>query len=78
MLNSSGARPDLFPVPADVEVFHRAGAGKDVFIIGNYSTSAAKVKLPEAMEDVLAGGRSSVVELPAFGVAVLLRSAAGQ
>ena len=76
MLNSSGARPDLFPVPAAVEVFHRAGDGKDVFIIGNYSTSATTVKLPEAMEDVLTGDHSGVVKLPAFGVAVLLRRSA--
>jgi beta-galactosidase len=74
MLNSSGARPDLFAVPATVEVFHRAGAGKDVFIIGNYSTSATKVKLPESMENVLTGDRSGVVDLPAFGVAVLLKT----
>jgi beta-galactosidase len=76
MLKSSGAQPDLFPVPAAVEVFHRAGAGKDVFIIGNYSTSATKVKLPENMKDVLTGSQAGVVELPAFGVAVLLRTSA--
>jgi beta-galactosidase len=75
MLNSSGARPDLFPVPADVEVFHRAGAGKDVYVIGNYSTSATNVKLPESMENVLSGEPSDMVDLPAFGVAVLLRTA---
>lgn len=73
MLNSSGARPDLFPVPTGVQVFHRVGNGKDVFILGNYSTSAAEVKLPETMDNVLEGGRDSAVNLPAFGVAVLLR-----
>lgn len=77
MLNGSGARPDLFPVPANVEVFHRAGEGKEVFIVGNYSTSATKVKLPETMNDVLKGQRSSAVDLPPFGVAVLLKTSAG-
>lgn len=74
MLNGSGARPDLFPVPDDVQVFHRAGAGKDVFIVGNYSPRAATVNLPQEMEDVLTGGRTGTLDLPAFGVGVLVRT----
>jgi beta-galactosidase len=76
MLNSSGARPDLFPVPSGVEVFHRTGSGKDVFVIGNYSTAAKTVKLPAILENVLTGESSNAVELPAFGVAVLLHKTA--
>jgi beta-galactosidase len=76
MLKNAGARADLFPVPATVEVFRRVGAGKDVFIVGNYSTSPTKVDLPETMENVLTGDRSDAVQLPAFGVAVLVRKSA--
>ncbi|WP_188758548.1 beta-galactosidase [Edaphobacter acidisoli] len=72
MLKGSAASPDLFPVPEGVEVFHRRGADKNIFIVGNYSTSPTHVKLPRSMQDVLAGKESETLNLPAFGVAVLM------
>ena len=73
MLKESGASPDLFPVPAGAEVFRRIGAGKEVFIVGNYSTEAVNATLPQAMRNVLDGNESTTLSLPPFGVAVLVR-----
>jgi beta-galactosidase len=70
-VNASGAKADLFPVPEGVEVFHRSGAGKDVFIVGNYTTETQTVKLPSPMRNVLDGGTSASLTLAPFGVAVL-------
>jgi beta-galactosidase len=72
MLKVSGVKPALGAVPDAVEVCHRAGGGKDVFILVNHSRAPQKVTLPRAMRPVLGGGEAvSTVELPARGVEVL-------
>jgi beta-galactosidase len=73
MLKESGGSPDLFPVPAGAEVFRRVGAGKEVFVVGNFSTEAVNAKLPQAMRNVLNGNESTTLSLPPFDVAVLVR-----
>jgi beta-galactosidase len=72
MLKASTASPDLFPVPSGVEVFRRSGAGKEVFIVGNYSTKEVNAKLPRPMRNVLDGNDSTTLNLPPFGVAILM------
>lgn len=73
MVKKSGVSPDLFPVPTGVEVFRRTGAGKEIFILGNYSTESANVKLPLSMRNVLNENESTTLTLPPFGIAVLER-----
>ena len=60
-----------FAVPADVELMTREGNGRRIVILINHSRAARRVALPHAMTNILDGGRVSVVDLPAEGVAVL-------
>ncbi|WP_321477974.1 beta-galactosidase [uncultured Paludibaculum sp.] len=72
MLRVSAVKAALGPVPDAVEVCHRAGGGKDVFIVINHSKTAQRVVLPRAMRALLSGSAAaSVVDLPARGVEVL-------
>ena len=52
----------------------RQGQGRSIVILINHGTRERTVKLPEAMTDVLAGGRVRSVTLPAQGVVVLSRT----
>ena len=71
MMEQSQVTPDLFAVPQKVEVYRRSGAGRDVYILDNFSTREQSVTLPAAMKDVLMDKDVSTVQLPAYGVAVL-------
>lgn len=71
LLHDSGARPDLFPVPAGVEVYRRAANHRQIFIVENDSPQEQTVALPAAMRNVLTGERVSTATLPVYGVAVL-------
>lgn len=71
MTEISGVKPALGEVPAGVEVLPRAGSGKRVFILVNFSKSSQTVSLPSEMMDVLNGGAKSSVELSTYGVSVL-------
>lgn len=62
--------------PAGVKVSRRVGAGREVFVITNFSKGAQEIALSGAMTDVLAGGEVTAVELPRYGVAVLSRALA--
>ena len=62
-----------FAVPQDVELMTREGDGRSIVILINHGREARSVTLPEAMTDILEGGRKSAVTLPAEGVAVLQR-----
>lgn len=70
MVQQSGLTPVLEAVPAKVDVAIRSGEGKRIFILTNYDTAPQTITLPKAMHNVLAGGETSSVTLPRFGVAV--------
>ncbi len=74
MLNESSLKPDVFPVPQDVEVYRRVGRDHDVFIVDNSSTQAQTISLPAAMNDVLTDRTVHSVQLPVYGVAVLVQT----
>jgi beta-galactosidase len=73
MLESSGVKPALGPVPEGVEVSRRIGEGREVFLIVNHTKTRQEVPLPRAMRAVL-GGVSGVtaLDLPPRGVEILL------
>jgi beta-galactosidase GanA len=78
MLNDSGAQPDLFPVPAGVEVYRRAGSGREVFIVENDGQEEKTVELPAAMTDALTGETVRTMKLPVYGIAVLKTADSGK
>jgi beta-galactosidase len=71
MLTKSGAQPDLFHVPAGVEVYRRVGTGRQIFIVENDGHDEQTVELPSAMNDLLTGENVQTLKLPVCGVAVL-------
>lgn len=71
MLKESGAQPDLFSVPAGVEVYRRTGNNHQIFIVENDGHSEQSVELPSAMSNVLTGETVQTLKLPVYGVAVL-------
>lgn len=78
MLNDSGAQPDLFPVPAGIEVYRRAAGDSEIFIVENEGQDEKTIELPIAMTNLLSGGTVRVVKLPLYGVAVLKKANPGQ
>ena len=64
-----------FSPAEDVEIMRRTGLGRDVLIVINHGRETRQVKLPAAMEDVLAGGSKTNLTLPPEGVAVLTQPA---
>jgi beta-galactosidase len=78
MVELSGVRPALGPLPAGVEVCRRAGRGHDVFVLLNHCRDRAPVELPRPMRDVLNGGTlTRRVDLPVEGIGVLADAGAG-
>jgi beta-galactosidase len=71
MMDISGVKPALGPVPEGVEVYPRYGAKGVVYILVNFSKAPHTVKLPATMQDVLTGGSVQSVTLPHYGIAVL-------
>jgi beta-galactosidase len=71
MLMTSGVKPDLPPVPDGIEVYHRTGNGKDIFIFENFRHTSQTISLPHVMRNVLTGNVERAVTLPVYGVAVL-------
>lgn len=63
----------VIPAPERVSVGRRVGAGREVYVITNFSAGAQEIALPAAMQDVLNGGETAQVRLPRYGVAVLTR-----
>ena len=78
MLNSSGVKPDLFAVPAGVEVYRRTCGDKSTFIVENDAENAATVNLPDEMLNILTGETVHSVNLALYGVAVLEKGAASK
>ena len=78
MFIRSGARPDLFPVPAGVEVYRRAAGASEVFIVESEGQDEKTIELPTAMTNLLSGETARVVKLPLYGVAVLKKADSGK
>jgi beta-galactosidase len=72
MVKSSGVTPALGTVPDGIEVCRREGEGKVIFILINFKQETQRVTLPHAMKALLGGANESIVELPPYGVEVLL------
>jgi len=62
------------PVPEGVEVSRRIGGGKQVFILINYAQESRAVKLPYSMKALLTNRQADKVELPPYGIEILLGS----
>ena len=75
-LKTSGVKSILEGVPDGVEVCQRSKSDHSVLILINHNPRAQRIKLPSAMQDVLADGspQRTSVDLPAYGVAVLDRT----
>ncbi|HLK33233.1 MAG TPA: beta-galactosidase [Terriglobales bacterium] len=71
MIDISGVKPELGPVPQGIEVDPRYGPNRTVYILINFSKAEQTFRLPAAMHDVLNGGSRNSVSLPVYGVAVL-------
>jgi len=72
-LAAAGVPPAALAVAPGVSVSRRVGAGREVYVVTNFSAGAQDINLPWPMTDVLAGGEVSRVSLPRYGVAVLSR-----
>ena len=73
MTDVSGVKPAMGPVPDGVEVYPRYGDTRTVYILVNLSKAKQTISLPSPMQDVLEGGTKSSVDLPVYGVAVMVR-----
>ena len=69
----AGVAVPAISVPDGVSLGRRVGAGREVYILTNFSAGPQTVSLPVKMSDVLAGGEATEVRLPRYGVAVLVR-----
>jgi beta-galactosidase len=72
MVDDSGVKPVFGPVPDGVEVSRRIGDGKQVFVLINFTQEDKTVSLPHEMQLLLEKKEAASVELPAYGVEVLL------
>jgi beta-galactosidase len=75
MIQQSGVSPVLGSVPDGIEVCRRVGSGKQVFVLINFERKPQHVALPHSMKAMLLGsGDVAAVDLPAYGVEVLVDS----
>ncbi len=72
MTRTSGVEAVLGPVPEGVEVSRRVAEGKQVFVLINFTQTVQHVTLPRAMKSLLEGTDVQAVELPPYGVGILL------
>jgi beta-galactosidase len=79
LAKDAGVGPIFGPLPEDVEVCRRVGAGREVFILINHSRSPEQVTLPAGlhavMGDALPTRGEDAVRLPGEGVLLLERPA---
>lgn len=73
-VREAGVTSPVIAAPAGVKVSRRVGAGREVYVITNFSAGAQEIALPDPMTDVLNGGEVSAAKLPRYGVAVLTRA----
>ena len=76
MVERSGVTPALGPVPDGVEVCPRSGSGKRLYVLVSFAPESRHVVLPRSMKQLLAGKEGNTLDLPSYGVEVLLDSAA--
>jgi beta-galactosidase len=72
MVQKSGETPAFGPVPEGVDVSAREGAKNKIFVLINFGQATQHVVLPHPMKALLGVGAASGVDLPAYGVEVLL------
>jgi beta-galactosidase len=72
MTQKSGVTPAVGPVPDGVEVCRRQGPGKEVFVVINFADQTQHITLPRSMQGVLANKQENEVDLPQYGVEVLV------
>lgn len=72
MIQESGVKPVLGAVPDGVEVSCRAGGGKQVCVLINFADENRSVTLPRSMKLLLANKQGGMVDLPPYGVEILL------
>jgi len=72
MIQKSAVTPVFGPVPEGVEVSRRVGPDKQVFVFVNYAQENRRVTLSHAMKLVLDGQQQTSIDLPPYGVAVVL------
>jgi beta-galactosidase len=73
MTKQSGVTAAFGPVPDGIEVCRRESDGKRVFVLVNFLRTPQHVVLPRSMKALLLGsGDVSSVDLPGYGVEVLL------
>jgi beta-galactosidase len=72
MTHKSGVTPVFGPIPDGVEVTRRVGDGKQVFILINYAQEHREVTLPRPMKALLAKREAEKVDLPPYGVEILV------
>ena len=74
MVKTSGVTAAFGPVPDGVEVSRRVGAGKQVYILINYSGENRQVAFPHSMKMLLQNKEGASADLPPYGVEVLVDS----
>ena len=74
MVEKSGVKPVFGPIPEGVEVCRRVGPGKQIFILINFAQESRHVTLPHPMRLLFEDKDNIAIDLPAYGVAVLLDS----
>jgi beta-galactosidase len=72
MAAKSGIASSFGPVPDGIDVCRRVGAGKQIYILVNFKQETQHVTLPHAMAKLLGGSDVTAVDMPAYGVEVLL------
>lgn len=72
MIQKSGVAPALGPVPDGVDVSRRRGAGKQVFVVVNFANETRHITLPRVMHGVLANQQEKELDLPRYGVEILV------
>jgi hypothetical protein len=72
MIQKSGVTPALGPVPDGVEVCRREGPGKQVFVLINFADETQHITLPRSLQGVLANKQENQLDLPRYGVEVLV------
>jgi len=73
MMDDSGVKPALGPVPNGVEVSRRAGEGKEVFILVNSTVTPQTIVLPRPMRELLKDAAAATsLTLAAGDVGVLV------
>jgi len=72
MVRKSGVTAAFGAVPEGVDVSARQNGKNKIFVLINFGQVAQHVALPHPMKALLGGGDGSALELPAYGVEILV------